>query len=142
LAGVPAEEVSRVDVAGMGFTAGPEFLGPEKRWGFRRAMQVVGEATVFFACGANQGAEFGFEKHFLAVAWAKLNDEGNGFFGKFGGLSRTRFARTSRLSLGFALRHSGRDSPLIGLENSNPLRPPTKRRAMGLASGENRALDS
>ena len=74
LAGVPAEEVRRVDVARMGFAAGPDFVEQETRWGFRRAMQVVGEAAVFFACGAYQSAEFGFEQHFLAVAWAELND--------------------------------------------------------------------
>jgi hypothetical protein len=74
LAGVPSEEVRRVDVAGVGFAAGPDFVEHETGWGFRRAMQVVGEAAVFFACRAHEGAEFGFEKHFLAVAWVELHD--------------------------------------------------------------------
>jgi hypothetical protein len=74
LSGVPTEEVGRVDVARVGFAAGPDFVEQVGSWGFCRAMQVVSEAAVFFACGAYQGAEFGFEEHLLAVAWAKLDD--------------------------------------------------------------------
>ena len=75
LTGVPAEEVRRVDVAGMGFATGPNFVEQEGGRSFRGAMQIVGEAAVFFACGAHQGAELGFEEYFLTVAWSELHDK-------------------------------------------------------------------
>src|SRR5580704_4930182 len=121
LAGVPAEEVRRVDVARVGFAAGPDFVEHETGWGFRGAVQVVGEAAVFFACGAYQGAELGFEEHFLAVARAQLHDQCHGFFRELGVFSLPRFARTGWLLLRFALRHNGRDSTPTRLENPNRL---------------------
>ncbi len=89
---VPAKEVRGVSVLGMGFAGGPDFVEKKSGGAFGGAVQVVDDATVFFAGGANEGAEFGFEEHFLAVARAQLNDQGDGFFGKLGALSRFGFA--------------------------------------------------
>jgi len=93
LAGVPAQKVRRVGVFGMSFAAGPDFVEQEGCWAFGGAMQVVNQAAVFFAREANQGAKFGFEEHFLAVAWAQLHDERYRFSRELGVCGRPGFAR-------------------------------------------------
>lgn len=69
-AGVPAKEVRRVGVPRVGFAAGPDFVKQEGAGAIGGAVQVVSQAAVFFAGGAHQGAQLGFEEHFLGVAWA------------------------------------------------------------------------
>ena len=115
----------------MRFAAAPDFVEQETGWGFRGAMQVVGEAAVFFARRAYQGAELGFEEHFLAVARAQLHNQRYGVFRELGVFSLPGLAWAGWLFLGFALRHSWRDSTPIGLENPNSLsrRHFVKRRA-------------
>lgn len=80
LAGVPAQKVRRVGVPRVSLAAGPHFMEQEGHGAVEGAVQVVGEAAVFFACGAYQGAQFGFEEHVLPVAWSQLHDECYGVF--------------------------------------------------------------
>jgi hypothetical protein len=103
----------------MGFAAGPDFMEQEGARAFRGSMQVVGQAAVFFACGAYQGAQFGFQEQFLAFPRAQLDDESHGVFRELSALGFAGFAGTSWFFLCFALRHSGRDSTPTWAENPN-----------------------
>ena len=94
LAGVPAKEVGRVGVAGMGFAAGPDFVEQEGGGAFGGAVQVIGEAAVFLSSGTDKGAQFGFEEHLLAVARAQLDDERHSAFRELGALGRPGFRGT------------------------------------------------
>src|SRR5580693_7812623 len=110
-----------VGVLGMRFAAGPDFVEQEGGGAFGGAMQIVGEASVFFARRADERAQLSFEEHFLPIAWAELDDKGYSVFGEFGALGRPGFEETGRAFLCFALRHSGRDSTPRGPENPNSL---------------------
>ena len=55
-AGVPAQEVGGVGVFGVGYAGGPDFVEEVGDGAFGGAVQVVGEAAIFFASGANEGA--------------------------------------------------------------------------------------
>lgn len=85
LAGVPAKEVRGFGVQAMMFARGPDFVEQEGAGDVERAVQVVGEAAFFAACGADESAEFGFEEEFLARLGAQDDDQSYGFFGEFGG---------------------------------------------------------
>ena len=94
LSGIPAEEVRRGGVAGMSFAAGPYFVKQEGVWAVGGTVQVVGEAAFFFARGADEGAQFGFEEDFLAVAWTKKHDERHRVFWELGDRGRAGFVGT------------------------------------------------
>lgn len=56
-------------------TGGPDFMEEISAVGVSRAMEVVGKATLFFTCRANQGAQFGLEKHVLAFPGAQQDNQ-------------------------------------------------------------------
>src|SRR5208282_2379613 len=99
-----------VGVLGMRFAACPNFVEQEGAWAFGGTVEVIGHAAVFFACGTYQCAQFGLQEHFLAIARAQLDDEGNGVFGELRARGLPGFVGTSWSFLCFALRHGGRDS--------------------------------
>lgn len=74
LAGVPAEEMGRVGVLGVGVAGLPNFVEQEGAGRVKGAVQVVAEAAFFFSSGTNQGAQFRFEDCFLAFARAQHNN--------------------------------------------------------------------
>jgi hypothetical protein len=74
LAGVPAKEVRSFGVKAMMLASGPDFVQQESTGDVERAVQVVGEAAFFAACGADESAEFGFEEDFLARLGAQDDD--------------------------------------------------------------------
>ena len=81
LAGVPAQEMRRVHVFGVGAAAGPNFVEQEATRRVHGAMQIEGEAAVFSSGGADQRAQLSFQKRFLAFARAQHDDERDGVFG-------------------------------------------------------------
>jgi len=111
----------RVGVARVSFAAGPDFVEQEGAGAVGGTVEVIGEAAVFFARGADEGAEFGFEEHFLAVAGTELHDERHGVFRELRGFRGPGFAAACWRFLCFALGHGGRDSTPRGLENPNAL---------------------
>jgi len=94
----------------VGLAAGPHFMEQEGAGAIGGSVQVIGQAAVFFACGANQSAQFGFEEHVLAVAWPQLHDERYSVFWKLRVLGLPRLAGMRSSLLCFPLRHSARDS--------------------------------
>ena len=74
--------MGRVGVLGVRVAAGPDFMEQESAGCVYGAVQVVAEATVFFASGRHQGAQLRFEDRFLAFASAQKNDQCDGFLGK------------------------------------------------------------
>jgi hypothetical protein len=67
----------------MSFAAGPHFMEEKSARALCRSVYVIGQATVFFACGAYQSAEFGFQERFLALPGTQLHDERHGVFREF-----------------------------------------------------------
>lgn len=71
---VPAEEMGRMSVLGMGFAAFPDFVEQERAGRICRTIQIVAKAAVFFSSGSNHAAQFRFEDGFLTFACSQLNN--------------------------------------------------------------------
>ena len=98
----------------VSFAAGPYFIEQKIAGDVGGAVQVVEDAAVFFAGGADEGGQFGLEKGLLAGLGVHHDDEGDSVFGELGRSFRAsvgawRFSfclyrATSRLAL-FASGH-------------------------------------
>src|ERR1700682_5024595 len=99
-AGVPAEEMGRMRMLGVGFARLPDFVEQESAGRVRGAIQIITNAAVFFPSGRYHAAQFRFEDRFLAFAGAQLNDQRNSIFGELrvGARARAGSARTFLLA--------------------------------------------
>lgn len=79
-AGIPPNEMWRLCVQAMGFARRPDFMQQVRAWYVGATMQIVGDATVFLAGGADERAEFRFEQGFLTFARFKQYDESDRLF--------------------------------------------------------------
>ena len=65
---VPPNEMRRLCVQAMGFARLPDFMQQIRAWNVGAAMQIVSDATIFLAGGADERAKFRFEQRFLPFA--------------------------------------------------------------------------
>jgi len=74
-----------------------------------RSMKVVLQAALFLARGADQSAEFGFEKEMLTFLGAKSDDQSDSALRKLGDFHGLGFAAGAffRRFFGFPVRHVG-----------------------------------
>jgi hypothetical protein len=72
-------------VEAMVFAGGPDFVQQEGTGDVEGAMQVVSEAALFAASGADEGAEFGFEERLLSFLGAENDAERYGVLGELSG---------------------------------------------------------
>ena len=85
----------------------PDFVQQERPKRFDGAVEIVRDAPLFAASGADQGAEFGLKQGLLPRFRAQDHDKGYGVFRELGGGGCSRFASRCAF-LSFGLGHSGR----------------------------------
>jgi hypothetical protein len=108
-AGVPAQEMRRARVRRVVLTAGPDFMQEVGAGVLQTAMQIVLQAAVFLARGADQSAKLGFQEQLLALSGAQNHDHGYGILWEFDAF-RTRRTSVSAPSGGlttFGFGHVG-----------------------------------
>lgn len=84
----------------------PDFVQQQRAKRFDGAVEVIRDAPLFAASGADQGAEFSLEQRFLPRFRAQDHDQGYGVFRELGRSSWARFAFRCAF-LTFGLGHSG-----------------------------------
>ena len=67
---------------GVGFASGPDFVEEERAGRVNGTVQIVAKAAVFFARGADQGAQLRFQQRFLTFAGTQDNHERDGVLGE------------------------------------------------------------
>jgi hypothetical protein len=107
-------------VKAMMFAGSPDFVEEVGAGHVERAVEVVGEAALLAARGADEGAKFGFQEEFLAGLGAQDHDQGYGILGELGipaGWVATRSLRSGGCVL-FTFRHGGGIVPHAGEKKS------------------------
>ena len=84
----------------------PDFVEQEGAKRFDRAVEIVRDAPLFAASGADQGTEFSLKQRFLPRFRAQDHDQGYGVFRELSGSGWAGFASRCAF-LSFGLGHSG-----------------------------------
>lgn len=76
---------------GVGLARGPDFVEEERAGRVNGTVQIVAKAAVFFARGADQSSQLGFQQRFLAFAGTQYNDECDSILREFRVAAGARF---------------------------------------------------
>ena len=123
LARIPAEEMGGTRVRGVVLAACPDFVEEICARVIGGAVQIVLQATLFLARGADESAEFGFEEHVLAFLGTERDDESDAAFGEFDDFGATGAAAGARRGAlpCFSLGHDGGDCTPTGMKSNGDL---------------------
>ncbi len=72
--GIPTQEMRRMHVLGVRFAASPDFVKQIAPGRIHGAVQIEGEAALFFSGRTNERAQLGFQEEFLALARTQNHD--------------------------------------------------------------------